>query len=38
MGSVVVVLEPPVVEEDPGLEEGVEGLQVEQFAAEVSVE
>jgi len=38
MGSVVVVLEAPVVEEELCFEQGVERLQVEQFAAEVPVE
>src|SRR6516225_7323116 len=38
MGSVVVVLVPPVVEEELGFEQGVERLQVEEFAAEVAVE
>src|SRR6516165_12523026 len=38
MGSVVVVLEAPVVEGELCFEQGVERLQVEQFAAEVPVE
>jgi hypothetical protein len=38
VGSVVVVLLLPVVDEDLGFVEGVEGFQVEEFAAEVAVE
>ena len=38
MWSVVVVLEPPVVEEQLGFEESVEALEVEQLAAEMAVE
>jgi hypothetical protein len=33
MGSVVVVLESPVVDEQLGFEEGVEAFEVEQLAA-----
>jgi hypothetical protein len=36
--AVVVVFVPPVVEEELGFEEGVEGLEVEEFVAEVAVE
>ena len=37
MGSVVVVLEPPVVDEQLCFEEGVEAFDLEQLAAEVAV-
>jgi len=33
VGSVVVVLEPPVVDQDLGFVEGVEGLEVEELAS-----
>jgi hypothetical protein len=38
MWSVVVVLVPPLVEEQLRFEERVEGFEVEQLAAEVAVE
>jgi hypothetical protein len=38
VGPVVVVLVPPVFEEDLGFVEAVEGLEFEQFASEVAVE
>jgi hypothetical protein len=38
MGPVVVVGEPPVLEQDLGFEQGVERLQVGEFVAEVPVE
>jgi len=36
--SVVVVFEAPVLDEDLGLEQGVEGLHLEQLPAQVPVE
>jgi hypothetical protein len=33
MGSVVVVLEPPVVDQELGFEQGVERFEVEEFVA-----
>jgi hypothetical protein len=38
VGSVVVVVVSPVLDQDLRFVEGVEGLQFEQFAAEVAVE
>ena len=38
VGPVVVVFHPPVVDEHLGLEQGVEGLHLEQLASEVPIE
>ncbi len=38
VGSVVVVFEAPVLDEDLGFEEGVEGFQLEELASQVPVE
>jgi hypothetical protein len=38
VGAVVVVLQPPVLDQELGFVEGVEGFHVEQLVSEVAVE